>query len=65
MTRVLAGPSRRSFLVILAATAVLLAALIPSSTDGSSHREAPLIAATRRPTTPTCTPSSAPTSRIR
>ena len=44
MTRVLAGPSRRSILVILAATALLLTSLIPSSIDGSSHREAPLIA---------------------
>ena len=44
MTRVLAGQNRRSILVILAAATLILTALIPSSTDGSSHREAPLIA---------------------
>ena len=43
MTRVLAGPRRRTSLVILAAVAMLLTALVPPSVDGSSHREAPLI----------------------
>jgi hypothetical protein len=44
MTRIQAGSGRRSILVILAAAALLLTALVPSLTDGSSHREAPLIA---------------------
>lgn len=44
MTRILAGPRRRTMLVVLAAMALALTALIPSTIDGSSHREAPLIA---------------------
>ena len=43
MTHALAGDRRRTILVILAVAAMILSALIPSSTDGSSHREAPLI----------------------
>ena len=43
MTRVIAGPRRRTFLATLAATAMLVTALIPSVVQGSSHREAPLI----------------------
>ncbi len=44
MTLLLAGSGRRLAIVILAALALLLTTLIPSVTDGSSHREAPLIA---------------------
>lgn len=44
MTRDFAGSTRRSAIVILAALMLLLTTLIPSATDGSSHREAPLIA---------------------
>jgi hypothetical protein len=43
MTRVIAGPRRRTSLVILMAVATLLTALVPSTVVGSSHREAPLI----------------------
>ncbi|MGI8657151.1 MAG: DUF4331 domain-containing protein [Candidatus Limnocylindria bacterium] len=45
MTRALAGSSRRTYLIIAAAALLVLGALIPSAIDGSSHREAPLIAA--------------------
>jgi hypothetical protein len=43
MTRAFADSRRRPSLVILLAAATLLAALVPSAVDGSSHREAPLI----------------------
>lgn len=44
MTLLLAGSGRRLAIVILAALTLVLTTLIPSATDGSSHREAPLIA---------------------
>lgn len=45
MNHTLVGSSRRAYLIVGAVTALVLTALIPSAIDGSSHREAPLIAA--------------------